>query len=156
MTDSRDEYFAARTKQAATEVYQLTGDEWNARTRLRTIEDGGKLNPDQARFARQCVEDLGRAEWLVRKDRDAIASRLRAVEAENAALKKDSAHMDFLSANCSSLTLRDSDGTEREFEREYFSVDDNFRGFLAQLPDEYERVTEPAAPLSDLSENPNG
>lgn len=57
---------------------------------------------------------------------------------------KDAASVDFLTTHCAAIVLRDSEGAERWFEREYFSEDDSFRDFLAQIPAEYERVTIPS------------
>jgi hypothetical protein len=71
------------------------------------------------------------------------AAKRKALFAYVRGLETDTKRLDWLSSNCSGLTLRDGVGAEREFEREYFSSDDSFREFLDQLPEEYERVTEP-------------
>jgi hypothetical protein len=84
----REAYFSARTKERATDTRTVTGDEWNAVARLRSVVwNDGPLTPDQATFALGCVEDLGEAEWRVRRDRDRLADALAAVQrsAEEAA-----------------------------------------------------------------------
>jgi len=69
------------------------------------------------------------------------------------AAARDKAAMHFLSSNCCSVTLRDSAGEEREFAREYFSADDDFREFMRCLPAEYEGLLSAAVSSSGSVEH---
>jgi len=80
--DYREESQAHRVGERATSARTVTGDEWNITQRLLSAMRDEVLDKSQAEFAMRCVQDLGEAEWRVRRDRDRIADELEQSKAE--------------------------------------------------------------------------